>query len=97
MFAVNYLVTHVIDTGDHRPIRQPVRRTPFALRDQIDQMAGTSHHTSFSESVGEPCCPGKEEGWRNVLLHRLQAAKPTPLTRLDAFPLPRIDNTLELL
>ena len=32
------LVTHVIDTGDHCPIRQPVRWTPFALRDQIAQM-----------------------------------------------------------
>jgi hypothetical protein len=25
------LVMHSIDTGDHRPVRQPVRRTPFTL------------------------------------------------------------------
>ena len=30
------LVTHSVDTGDHRPVR--ARRTPFALRAKIDQL-----------------------------------------------------------
>ena len=32
------IVTHVIDTGNHAPIRQPVRRTPFALRAKVDEL-----------------------------------------------------------
>lgn len=32
------MVTHSIETGDHRPIRQPVRRTPFALREKVDTL-----------------------------------------------------------
>ena len=32
------LVTHTIDTANHPPIPQQARRTPFALRDQIDEM-----------------------------------------------------------
>ena len=31
-FGSTNIITHSIDTGDHPPIRQPVRRTPFALR-----------------------------------------------------------------
>ena len=29
------LVSHTINTGDNPPIRQPVRRTPFALRNKM--------------------------------------------------------------
>ena len=29
---------HHIETGKHSPIQQPMRRTPFALRDKIDAM-----------------------------------------------------------
>ena len=32
------LVQHVIQTGDKEPIHQPVRRMPFALREDVDRM-----------------------------------------------------------
>ena len=32
------LVTHTIDTGNHHPVRQSARRTPFALRTKVDQL-----------------------------------------------------------
>jgi hypothetical protein len=32
------LVTHVIDTSDCSPIKQPPRRIPFALREKVDQL-----------------------------------------------------------
>ena len=32
------LVKHVINTRDHPPVKQPVRRTPFALRNKVDEM-----------------------------------------------------------
>lgn len=31
------LMTHSINTGEHRPVRQPVRYTPFAFRTKVDQ------------------------------------------------------------
>ena len=30
------VVTHSIDTVDHRPVRQQVRQMPFALREKVD-------------------------------------------------------------
>jgi len=32
------VVSHSIDTGDHPPIKQPVRRVPFALRSKVDEL-----------------------------------------------------------
>ena len=32
------LVEHKVDTGDHPPIKQPVRRIPFVYRDKIAKM-----------------------------------------------------------
>ena len=32
------IVTHTIDTADHPSIYQQTRKTPFTLRDQIDEM-----------------------------------------------------------
>ena len=34
------LAQHAIKTCDHTPIRQPVRRMPFSLRDQVDELVG---------------------------------------------------------
>ena len=44
------LVTHSIDTGSHPPIRQPVRRTPFALRDTVDKLV----HEMLDQDVIRP-------------------------------------------
>ena len=32
------LVSHTINTGDNPPVRQPVRQTPFALRNKIKEL-----------------------------------------------------------
>ena len=32
------VVQHTIDTGDSPPIKQPLRRTPFALRSKVDAL-----------------------------------------------------------
>ena len=34
------VVAHRINTSDHPPVRQPVRRTPFALRKRVEEMVG---------------------------------------------------------
>ena len=39
--------------------------------------------------------PGPEEGWQYSILHRLR--KLNQISKLDEFPLPHIDDTLDLL
>ena len=38
------LVTHVVDTGDYSPIKQPPWRVPFALRAKVDQLVNEMLH-----------------------------------------------------
>ena len=38
------LVTHSIDTGDSHPIRQPLKRIPFALQLTIEEMVKKCWH-----------------------------------------------------
>ena len=41
---------HVINTGDWPPIRQPARRMPFALREEVDRLV----HDMLSQQVIVP-------------------------------------------
>ena len=36
--GVTDIVSHTIDTGSNPPIRQPVRHTPFALREKMEEL-----------------------------------------------------------
>ena len=36
--GVTDMITHSIDTGNHKPIRQQTRHTPFALRQKIEDL-----------------------------------------------------------
>ena len=93
------LVTHPIDTIDHRPIKQPIRRTPFALRTKVDQLV----QEMLEQRVIEP----SESPWVSpiVLVQKRDGGvrfcvdyrKLNQVTKLDEFPLPRIDDTLDLL
>ena len=93
------LVTHSIDTGDHRPIKQPLRRTPFALRTKVDQLI----EEMLDQQVIEP----SESPWASpiVLVQKRDGGvrfcvdyrKLNRVTKLDEFPLPRIDDTLDRL
>ena len=93
------LVTHTIDTGDHSPVRQPVRRMPFALRKQVDQMV--------QEMIQDGVIQPSRSPWASpVVLVKKKDGKMrfcvdyrhlNRLTKLDVFPLPRIDDTLAML
>ena len=93
------LVTHSIDTGQHLPIRQQVRRTPFALRKKVDELV----EEMLDQGVVEP----SESPWASpiVLVQKKDGGvrfcvdyrKLNQITKLDEFPLPRIDDTLDLL
>ena len=48
------LVEHSIDTGDHRPIRQSLRRHPLALLDEIDHQVDELIDNDFIEPAASP-------------------------------------------
>ena len=93
------LVTHVIDTGDNSPIKQPPRRIPFALRDKVDQLVKemldqgivTPSKSPWSSPV---VLVAKKDGTTRFCVdyRRLNA-----VTKTDVFPLPRVDDSLDQL
>jgi len=93
------LTKHIIDTGNHPPIKQPPRRTPFVLRkhteDMIQQMMeqGVIKHSN-SPWASPVVLVAKKDGTKRscVDYRRLNS-----ITRMDTFPLPRLDDSLDLL
>lgn len=87
MFAVNtnelgtiQLVTHSIDTGSHPPIKQPVRHTPFAMRENVDQLVREvrpGSHRDLVKSLGKSNCISTEERQWNSFLCRVSSVKPS--------------------
>ena len=93
------LVTHSIDTGDHPPIRQSPRRIPPHLTEQVrEELHKLVQEGILEESEGgwsSPIClVRKKSGELRVCadMRRLNA-----ITRLPAYPIPRIDDTLDAL
>ena len=93
------LLGHRIDTSDALPVRQPARRLPFhqqgEVRGLIDDM--------LSRGITEPCCGPwaspialvkKKDGSTRFCV---DFRRVNDLTRIDAQPLPRIDDTLDAL
>ena len=93
------LVQHVIRTGEQMPIRQPVRRMPFALRGEVDQMVKEMLEQGVVQPSSSPWASPivlvrkKDGGMRFCVDYR----RLNHVTKLDEFPLPRIDDTLDLL
>ena len=93
------VVQHIIDTGGSPPIKQPLRRTPFALRTQVDEMV--------QEMLAQNIITPSKSPWASpiVLVRKkdgrlrfcVDYRKLNSVTKLDEFPLPRIDNTLDQL
>ena len=90
---------HHIETGDHSPIRQPMRRTPFVLRDKIDAMVkemaeqGVIRPSKSPWSSPVVLVRKKDDTMRLCVDYRRLNA----ITKMDSFPLPRIDDTLDML
>ncbi len=93
------LVTHTIDTGEHRPIRLSPRRLPITKQDvekaEVQKM--------LDRGVIEPCQSNwaspvflvtKKDGSTGFCVYYRKVNK---VTCKDAYPLPRIDDTLDAL
>ncbi len=91
------LVTHSIDTGEHHPIRLPPRRLPITKQD-VEQ---AEVQKMLDHGVIEPC----QSSWASpvVLVTKKDGStrfcvdyhKVNEVTHKDAYPLPRIDDTLD--
>ena len=91
------LVYHKIDTGDAQPVRQPARRLPFHQKEEVRHLLDDM----LSRDIVEP----SQGPWSSpiVLVKKKDGStrfcidfrKVNDLTRKDAQPLPRIDDTLD--
>ena len=82
------LAYHKIDTGDAQPIRQPARRLPFHQKIEVRHLLDDM----LSRDVIEP----SQGPWSspNVLVKK-EDGSTYDVTKKDAQPLPRIDDTLD--
>ena len=103
MFALNNselnstnLVQHHIETGDVNPIHQHARRIPFALREKVDKMVqdmldqGVIQH-SQSPWASPIVLVAKQDGTTRFCV---DYCKLNAVTKMDVFPLPRIDDSI---
>jgi hypothetical protein len=90
---------HVVNTGDHSPIRQLPRRVPFALQQKIDEMVAEMLEKGVIESCKSPwASPVVLVSKKDGSLHFcVDYWKLNAITKLDVFPLPRIDDSLDML
>ena len=85
-----------IETGDTAPIRQPVRRLPFAVRhEQLKKMQEMGviqpSNSPWASPIVLVC---KKDG---SLRFCIDYRKLNAVTKADTFPLPRIDDLLDQL
>ena len=94
-----HLVEYRIDTQDHRPIRQPLRRHPFKHLDLIDAEVAKMQEHGIVEAAASPWAS-------NVVLVRkkdgsvrlcIDYRRINSITYKDSYPLPLIDNCLTAL
>ena len=92
-------VKHSIATGDARPIRQPARRIPLCQRQEVqdlldDMKAKDVIQPSRSPWASPVVLVQKRDG---SLRFCIDYRKLNAVTRKDAYPIPRIDDTLDTL
>ena len=93
------LVYHHIETGNHRPIRQPLRRHPIAHLEQIDKQVDEMLQHGIIERAASPWSSNvvlvrkKDKSYRFCVDYRSLNS----ITYQDTYPLPHIDTCLDAL
>lgn len=96
-FGRTNIVKHSINTGSGIPIRQSLRRTPVHWKDHIDQQIDDMLKEDVIEKSSSPWASGvilvrkKDGSFRFCVDYR----RLNDATIKDAYPLPRIDETLD--
>jgi len=91
------IIMHHIDTGNAKPVRQPLRRFPPALVQSISQHVDTMPEQGMIEPASSPWASNvvlvkKSDG---TLRCCIDYRKLNAVTRKDVYPLPRINDCLE--
>ena len=99
MGSFNGNIQHRIDTGDAKPIRQKLRRTPLCFekeeKEHLDQMLQKGIiETSSSDWASSPVLVRKKDG---SLRYCIDFRALNKITTKDAFPLPNMSDCLESL
>ena len=91
-------IHHGINMGDAAPIRQHLRRVPSAVREQMrlrqDMQQQGIIHPSRSPWASPIVLVKKKDGSTRFCI---DYCKVNAITRKDAYPLPRVDDTLDTL
>ena len=93
------IVRHVIDTGDHPPIKQPIRRIPFVHREKISAMVdellaqGVIQPSVSAWSSPVVLVPKKDGTSRFCVDYR----RLNGVSRKDVYPLPQVDDIFDTL
>ena len=93
------VLKHHIDTGDSKPVHLPPRRIPQACRDEVrklihDMLEQGAIQNSDSPWSSPVVLVKKKDG---SLRFCVDYRKMNEVTRKDAYPLPRVDDTLDTL
>jgi len=91
------IITHAIDTGDSKPVRQPLRRHPPAHMASIQEHVSNMLHQGVIQPAKSPWASNlvlvkKKDGSLRCCVDYRQL---NSLTRKDAYPLPRTDMCLD--
>ena len=91
------LVTHKIDVGDSKPIRQPMRRYPVPHLQAIDEHIENMRRQEVIEPANSPWASNivlakKKDGTLRCCVDYRQL---NDVTKKDAYPLPRMDSCLD--
>ena len=93
------LVQHTINTGEHAPVKQAPRRIPFSMRKKVEEMVDELLDKGIVEHSSSPWASpivlvSKQDG---STCFCVDYCRLNTITKLDEFPLPRIDDSLDLL
>ena len=88
-----------INTGDAVPKKQPVRRVPFAVRQEVGKQLAKMQEEGVIQPSSSPWASAimlvrKKDGTLRICVDYRQL---NSVTKLDIFPLPRIDDLLDQL
>jgi len=93
------IIKHQIPTGDATPIRQPMRRVPYHQQKEVDRQIQTMLENDVIQESTSPWSSGivlveKKDGTRRFCIDYRRL---NHVTIKDAYPLPRIDESLDQL
>ena len=93
------IVQLIIDTGDAPPQKQPVRRVPVAARQELANLLQSMQKSKIIQPSNSPWASPvvlvrKKDGSLRLCI---DYRKLNSVTKCDAFPMPRIDDLLDVL